>query len=78
MSWGEIALDQRQAQISEGSTAISITIEEPADAVFQIERLEQECRENQKSRLLKRLTVALPAGALRFRARVRPLPTEQP
>jgi hypothetical protein len=76
VTWGDVTLDRDRVVVAEDGAAVQITIEQPAGAVFQAERLEQACRANQKPRTLTRLTVALPADALCFRARITPGPAE--
>jgi hypothetical protein len=51
---------------------LELTVQEPSGAVFHAQRLEEECRANQRDGVLTRLTVDLPAGALHFHVRVVP------
>jgi hypothetical protein len=72
VTWETVALKGSMAHITGKHSALEMAIEEPAGAVFQVERLEAECRENKREGVLSRITVQLPDGKKKFRMRIMP------
>jgi hypothetical protein len=70
VTWGAVNTEGAQASIQGERHALKLTIVEPAGAAFAAERLEEQCRANQKPGVLTRLSVALPEGAERFALRI--------
>jgi hypothetical protein len=70
VTWGEVSSDGATAQIQGEQQALSLTIEEPQGAIFQVERLVEASRANRKPGVLTRITAALPQGAAEFRVRM--------
>ncbi len=84
VSWHTVRAEANRAWIRGEQQGISLEIVEPADARFEVESLEKECRENKViaakgekttaqghgTGVLKRLTAALPAGTKRFHMRI--------
>jgi len=62
------------ARIIAKCSALELTIQEPANAVFQAIHLKEECRINQRKGVLTRLSIALPTGTLRFHVQIVPKP----
>lgn len=74
VTWFPVEVNGSTARIVGKRAALELSVQEPAGAAFQAVRLEAECRANQREGVLTRLSVALPAGTLRFRARIVPKP----
>lgn len=55
-TYGEVQVDGNRAQIDGQAYSLVLTIEEPAGISFSVERLEEACRANAKTQILKRLT----------------------
>jgi Heparinase II/III-like protein len=74
ITWCEAAVVGPAATITGERHELQISIVAPAAASFQLELLEEACRANRKPGVLRRLSVALPAGSRQFtlRMRVRP------
>ncbi len=70
VTWFAAEVDGGTARILGQETTLTLTIEEPAGAVFTAERLEEDCRANQRDGVLTRLAAALPDGVTRFRLRL--------
>ncbi|MBO0790536.1 MAG: heparinase II/III family protein, partial [Ktedonobacteraceae bacterium] len=77
-TWFDTRIEGSTATILGQWQGLSMTIEEPAVATFQVEQLEQESRENQKSGVLKRITVTLPPDReQQVRIRMRPFTRQE-
>jgi hypothetical protein len=72
VTWADVELDGPTVRVIGQRTTLELTVQEPAGVVFHAQRLEEECRANQRDGVLTRLTVDLPAGALHFRVRIVP------
>jgi len=72
VTWADVELHGARARVSGRRSRLELTVLQPAGAVFQAQRLEEECRANQRDGVLTRLTVALPAGETRFQVRITP------
>ena len=72
VTWETVVIQGATAQVCGKRSALEMTIEEPAGAAFQVERLEDECRENRREGTLSRITVSLPEGQKTFRMRITP------
>jgi hypothetical protein len=72
VTWADVELDGQTARVIGQRATLELTVQEPSGAVFHAQRLEEECRANQRDGVLTRLTVDLPAGALHFHVRVVP------
>ncbi len=70
LTWFPVETHGATARIVGQRSTLELTVQEPAGAVFQATSLEADCRANQREGVLTRLTVNLPAGVLRFRARI--------
>jgi hypothetical protein len=70
VTWFPVEIDGARARIVGRRSTAALTIQEPAGAVFAAARLEDECRENQRSGVLTRIMATLPAGARRFQLRI--------
>jgi hypothetical protein len=69
VSWHECvvdATDPATASIHGQRHTLHLLIEEPAGAIFALERLEQQSRANLKDGILQRLSCVLPLGSERF------------
>jgi hypothetical protein len=64
VTWCEVDVEGSTALLHGAQHVLRLTIEAPAGACFQVERLEEACRENQKPGVLKRLTITLPPAPL--------------
>ncbi len=60
LTWHDVDLDGATALIRGQRHDLRLTIEQPAGAAFALELLEQQCIENAKPGVLRRLTIALP------------------
>lgn len=60
VTWMDVEIDGASAMIRGQRHALRLSIEEPAGARFEVEQLEEACRENAKEGVLKRLTFRLP------------------
>jgi len=65
-TWSAVEATGSTARISGEWTALGLAILEPEGAVFAVESLDDACRANAVEGTLRRLSVALPAGATRF------------
>ncbi len=72
VTWESVVLSGSTARICGKRSELEMTIEEPAGAVFQAERLVEECRANHREGTLSRITAQLPAGQTHFRMRIVP------
>jgi hypothetical protein len=72
VTWETVALEGATARVCGKHSALEMLIDEPAGAVFQVERLEDECKENLRDGTLSRITVLLPEGQKTFRMRLVP------
>ncbi len=72
VTWETVVIQGAAAQVCGKRSALEMTIEEPAGAAFQVERLEDDCRENRREGTLSRITVTLPEGQKTFRMRITP------
>jgi hypothetical protein len=71
VTWCDAEVNGATAIIRAERHAVRLTIESPSGALFELERLEKESRENFKPQILKRLTVRLPAESeTQFRMRI--------
>lgn len=70
VTWCPVEVEGGAARVLGRESLLDITVVEPAGALFRAERLEEACRANGKEGVLTRLSVELPAGATRFRARM--------
>jgi hypothetical protein len=66
----DVEVDGANALIRGQRHVLQLTIEEPANASFEVEQLEAASKENSKEGILKRLTFRLPAAS-ESKARVR-------
>jgi hypothetical protein len=60
MTWCDVQVDSATALVRGKRHALRLTIESPSNVHFALERLAQESKENGKSAVLKRLSLALP------------------
>lgn len=74
MTWCTVDVEGPTARVIGRHSQLTMAVEEPAEAVFSAERLDDVCRANRKEGTLTRLTVALPTGTTRFRLRITPSP----
>lgn len=74
VTWGSVTADGSRAVLVDGDTSVIMEILEPAGAVFRVEELVEASQANAKSRILTRLSAALPATSQQFRARIFVLP----
>lgn len=72
VTWCAVEAHGSTARISGAHSAAVLTIVEPADAVFAVQSLAEECRVHQREGELTRLVVHLPAGATSFKMRIEP------
>jgi Heparinase II/III-like protein len=74
VTWCDVRLASHSAIIIGERHELLLTIAAPGAAEFALETLDEACRANRKPGVLKRLTVALPAGSRQFtlHMRVRP------
>jgi len=71
VTWFEVTLSGNCAVIHGERHTLEMTIEHPAQAQFQVERLEEACKANLKPNVLKRITLTLPpAASTRLRLRM--------
>lgn len=76
MTWCDVQVDGMTALIHGQHHALRLMIETLSNAQFTLERLEQASRENAKSEILKRLSVALPVQSeIQFRVQMEILTT---
>lgn len=71
-TWSQVETDGSTARITGQQAALTLSIVEPANAVFAVETLEEICQANQMDDILTRLTVTLPPGAARFQVQIVP------
>jgi len=60
ITWQEVIIKDNKAIISCKNHKLLLTIKEPENSKFYLERLEKESRENNKSRILKRISFVIP------------------
>ncbi len=66
VTWYPVSAEGSTARITGGRHELTLTILEPAGAVFSAARLTEECNANQREETLTRLSACLPPGAGRF------------
>lgn len=72
VTWSAVSLAVGVARINGERSAATLTIVEPASAVFEAQSLAEDCRAHKREGELTRLAVHLPAGATQFRMRIEP------
>lgn len=75
-TWAEVDIQGACAWINGKENRLELRLEEPAGAVFHVERLEEDCRANRREGVLSRISAALPAGSQRFKMRILPHPAK--
>lgn len=70
VTWSNVSVDGSTAYIQGQHNKLSMTIQEPKGASFVATRLIEECKANQKTEVLTRITVNLPAGIQRFEMKI--------
>lgn len=71
VTWAEVELARQVVLVRGRRHTLRITIEAPAGAAWRVESLEDQCRQNAKPGVLKRLTFTLPvAGEVEARVRI--------
>jgi hypothetical protein len=72
VTWNEVALNDSHAVIRGKHSSLTLSIQQPSGAVFELQSLEEECKTNQREGILKRLTVQLAPGQTEFSLRLTP------
>ncbi|NLX10704.1 MAG: hypothetical protein GXY36_13690 [Chloroflexi bacterium] len=72
VTWGQVKTSGGTARITGEHAALTLRIIEPEGMGFAVEELVEACRENELDAVLKRLSVALPTGAVQFRMQIVP------
>lgn len=72
VTWARVTAEGATARLVGEQNALSLEIQEPAGAQFEVTRLEEECRLNQRQGVLTRLAVTLPPGTQNFVMRIIP------
>jgi hypothetical protein len=70
VTWMDVETNGAKATVRGKRHALQLTIEQPANARFEVERLEEACKANNREGVLKRITFRLPA-APESQARIR-------
>ena len=74
ITWLECTVDGANALIHGQAYDLRLTIEQPQDVYFTLERLEKESHANEKAGVLKRLSIALPpAREMHVSVRIQPI-----
>jgi hypothetical protein len=76
VTWQEVSVEDKAATVHGRQYDLRLTIEAPSSAAFAVESLEKACAENEKPRVLKRLTIDLePQLSFEVRVRMDVIPT---